>query len=253
MPACAEIVFKADPDRFRALMATPLSIREKLLPLYAFNAEVARAPWVTGEAMIAEMRLQWWHDALGEIIEGKPVRRHEVTTPLAALLTRADAQQLQTMIEARRWDIYFDGFSSDAALWQHLNDTSTPLLATALRQAGEVALADSEPLALGAQAFGLAGWFLAVPTLKAAGRAPLPDESVTALKALAKSGLNKLQALRSAKPSNQAKQVLLSGWKAAPVLALAAKHPEGILNGSLGQSAAMSRLRLARMAMLKQL
>ena len=51
--ACAALVEKADPLRFRAAMAAPVPARKVLFPLYAFNIEVARAPWVTQEAMIA--------------------------------------------------------------------------------------------------------------------------------------------------------------------------------------------------------
>ena len=55
--ACAELVQRADPDRFMAAMAAPVAARRVLFPLYALNVEIARAPWVTQEAMIAEMRL----------------------------------------------------------------------------------------------------------------------------------------------------------------------------------------------------
>ena len=65
--ACADIVRRADPARFQAAMAAPVAARSVLFPIYAFNVEVARAPWVTSEPMIAEMRLQWWVDALEEI------------------------------------------------------------------------------------------------------------------------------------------------------------------------------------------
>ena len=68
--ACAKLVERGDPLRFRAVMAAPSDLRPALFTLFAFNLEVARAPWVTKEAMIAEMRLQWWHDALGEIANG---------------------------------------------------------------------------------------------------------------------------------------------------------------------------------------
>ena len=61
--ACAEIVQRGDPDRLRAVLAAPLEARAVLLPIYAFNVEGARAPWVTEEPMIAEMRLAWWREA----------------------------------------------------------------------------------------------------------------------------------------------------------------------------------------------
>ena len=64
LAACAAMVARGDPDRFLAVMAAPVTVRARLLPLYAFNLEVARAPWVTDEALIAEMRLQWWRDVV---------------------------------------------------------------------------------------------------------------------------------------------------------------------------------------------
>ena len=53
--ACAALVARGDPPRFRAAMAAPVAMRRLLFPLYAFNLEVARAPWVTQEPMIALM------------------------------------------------------------------------------------------------------------------------------------------------------------------------------------------------------
>ena len=96
--ACAGLVERGDPVRFRAVMSTPVDIRAKLFPIFAFNLEVARAPWVTKEAMIAEMRLQWWQDALEEITLGKVVRRHEVVSPLSQLITPDAARDLQSVI-----------------------------------------------------------------------------------------------------------------------------------------------------------
>ena len=75
--ACAELVRQGDPDRFLATMAATPEARAKLFPLYAFNLEVAKAPWVTREPMIAQMRLQWWQDIVTEVVEGKPPRAHE--------------------------------------------------------------------------------------------------------------------------------------------------------------------------------
>ena len=56
---CAGLVQRGDADRFMAIMAAPVSARAVLFPLFAMNIEVSRAPWVTQESMIAEMRLQW--------------------------------------------------------------------------------------------------------------------------------------------------------------------------------------------------
>jgi hypothetical protein len=72
-------------------MATPPEARAVLFPLYAFNLEVSRAPWVTEEPMIAEMRLQFWRDVAEEIGQGAPPRAHEVAAPLAEAVRAEDA------------------------------------------------------------------------------------------------------------------------------------------------------------------
>jgi 15-cis-phytoene synthase len=41
--ACAAMVERGDPDRFRAAMVAPPGRRPGLMALYAFNLEVARA------------------------------------------------------------------------------------------------------------------------------------------------------------------------------------------------------------------
>ena len=63
--ACAEMVAKGDPERFGAAMTAPRAARAGLLALYAFNLEIARAPRVASEAMLAEIRLRWWTMRLG--------------------------------------------------------------------------------------------------------------------------------------------------------------------------------------------
>ena len=80
--------------------------------------EVARAPWLTEEPMIAEMRLQFWRDTVEEIAQGSRPRAHEVAEPLAeamALDREAMAEALDQAIAARRWDIGKEPFEDAAA------------------------------------------------------------------------------------------------------------------------------------------
>ena len=129
LQACANLVARADPERFAAAMAAPMAVRSVLLPVYAAAAEVARAPWLTQEPVIAEMRLQWWRDVFEEIEEGK-VRKHEIVCALSKVLTPKGAQALDKMVLARRWDIYKEGFDSPEALLSHVRDiTMGPMLA----------------------------------------------------------------------------------------------------------------------------
>ncbi|PIL12365.1 hypothetical protein P775_28080, partial [Puniceibacterium antarcticum] len=187
--ACAQMVERADPDRFRALMATPVAARAKLFPIYAFNIEAARAPWVTQETMIAEMRLQWWRDALEEIRSGATVRRHEVVTPLAGVLDSTSAELLDRGVAARRWDIYRDPFEDVAHFQRYIEETGGHLMLASARALG--GQDDAAALDLG-YAAGLAAYLRAVPELESRGRVPLVDGRVEAVAELARGGLERL-------------------------------------------------------------
>ncbi|WP_299148376.1 squalene/phytoene synthase family protein [uncultured Tateyamaria sp.] len=183
--ACARIVEQGDPDRFRTVMAAPVTARAVLFPIYAMNVEISRAPWVTQEAMIAEMRLQWWRDALEEIAAASAVRKHEVTTPLAQILTPAQAKMLDESVAARRWDIYREPFEDEAHLDAYIDQTAGHLMWTASAALGAPAEAESDVRDL-AFAAGMAAFLRAVPALAAAGRIPLLDGTYKGLIALAK-------------------------------------------------------------------
>ena len=118
LDTCADIVRKGDPDRFAGAMLAPMPARGHLMVLYAFNVEVARAPWVTAEPMIAQMRLQWWRDVIAEIYGGGPVRRHEVATPLAEVIAQMGLPRglFDGIIDAREADIERDPKTPEQAM-----------------------------------------------------------------------------------------------------------------------------------------
>lgn len=251
LTACAGLVERGDPDRFRAVMAVPVAARRILFPIFAFNIEVSRAPWVTQETVIAEMRLQWWRDTLAEIAAGGAVRRHEVATPLAAALTPDLARDLDALIEARRWDIYRDPFEDEAALDGYLEATSGALLWAAARALGP---ADEATARAAGYAAGVAGWLRAVPALEAQGRIPLLDGTPDGVAALARKGLARLSEARAnrAAISRAAAPALLSAWQTGAILDQAAREPARVAQGALGQSEARKRLSLmARAATLR--
>lgn len=182
---CARLVEQGDPNRFRTAMAAPVAVRAVLFPLYALNVEVSRAPWVTQEAMIAEMRLQWWRDALEEIVEGKEVRKHEVTTPLSQVLTPTMARRLDESVAARRWDIYRDAFEDDAHFDRYLDQTAGHLMWTGAEALG-AAPEQEDAVRSVAMASGLVAFLRAVPQLESAGRIPLLDGTSKGVAVLAR-------------------------------------------------------------------
>ncbi|MEZ5714444.1 MAG: squalene/phytoene synthase family protein [Paracoccaceae bacterium] len=247
LAACAAIVQRGDPARFRAVMAAPPAARSRLFPLYAFNVEVARAPYVTAEPGIAAIRLQWWIDALDEIAAGRIVRRHEVVVPLALVLSPDQARALQSVVEARFHDAEEAGFADAAALKAYLSATSGRLLEVAAAMLGQ---GDPTPARAAGLAQGLANWFLAVPALKAAGKRPLPDEAPAALSALAEDGLVSLAEARQAAIAPSARPAFLAVAGAHPVLHTARTRPGRILDGSLAPGPLRASLSLMRAALL---
>jgi phytoene/squalene synthetase len=243
LTACAQLVERGDPDRFAATMAAPVEARKVLFPIYAFNVEVSRAPWVTQEAIIAEMRLQWWMDALEEIASGGIVRRHEVVTSLAHVLDADAARMLQRAATARLWDIYRDPFEDEGAFSRYLEETSASLFLAASQS-----LSGGMPDVLKnlGYASGLSQFLRAVPELERKGRIPLVDGRVDAIAALAEDGLARLRAARAAKSKIpvQARPIALAAWQAEPILRQARDDPARVATGSLGTSEAYKKARL---------
>ena len=247
--ACAALVERGDPDRFAAVMAAPVAARERLFVLYAFNLEVARAPWVTQEPLIAEMRLQWWRDVVAEAEAGRPARAHEVAGPLAARIRAAGlpGAVLDALVVARRWDVYRDPFADGAALEAYLEDTGAGLMWLAGRALGAGAEAEASLRAAG-WAAGLAAFLRAVPELEARGRVPLPEAAPEAVAALARAGLARLERARAGLRGLAAPQraATLAAWQAGPVLRLAAAEPARVATGDLHLSEFARRWRLLR-------
>ena len=243
LDACAALVQRGDPDRFLAVMAAPLAARARLLPLYALNLEIARAPWVSKETMIAEMRLQWWRDVVAE----PAPRAHEVARPLHDLIqqTALPPDVLDRMIEARRWDIYRDPFEDQAAMDAYLDDTGAGLMWLSACALGAPPEAESAVRAYG-WAAGLAAYLRAIPELVARGRVPLLDGRPEAVATLAVRGLIRLDSARRATRSvpRGVRPALLAGWQAEGLLKQASRDPAAVAQGRLQVSDFAKRGRL---------
>jgi phytoene synthase len=98
------LVRRVDPDRWISsrFIGDPQA-RADVIALYAFDHELARAPKVSSNPLIGEIRLTWWREALDEIFEGRPVRRHPTAEALADVVARRDLARapLEALIDAR--------------------------------------------------------------------------------------------------------------------------------------------------------
>ncbi|WP_172329370.1 squalene/phytoene synthase family protein [Mangrovicoccus sp. HB161399] len=229
LDACADLVRRGDPDRWISLRGQPRAVRARLLPVYAANVEIARAPWVSQEPMIGQMRLAWWREAMEEIASGGPVRRHEVATPLSEVLTAAGAEALDAAIVARHADLEAAPFAGSVALIEYLEDTGGQLMVAA----GAALGAGTRGLMDAGFAAGLAAYLRAVPELRARGRRPLPSEDPQDIAELARIGLDRLGAARGSAPEPAARPALLSAWRAGGILRAARAEPGRVLAGRL--------------------
>ncbi len=244
--ACARIVERGDPDRFAATMAAPVAARAVLFPIYAFNVEVARAPWVTAEPLIAEIRLQWWADALDEIASGSKsgaksgatVRAHEVTTPLARVLDAAGAGILMANVDARRRDAQRLPMAQVAELQSYVAETGGALMWAAARALGSDQ--ETRARAVGTAA-GLANYLRAVPAFLARGINPLPEMTEAEFAALLDP---QFAALHGPRPDRALRIASLSAWRAGSTLRRARRDPAAAPQGRLNEPEALSRLRL---------
>ncbi len=62
------LVRERDLPRYYAALFAPPAIRDDLLAIYGFAAEIARMPRQVSEPALGEIRLRWWSDALVEAV-----------------------------------------------------------------------------------------------------------------------------------------------------------------------------------------
>ena len=126
---CAEEVRQHDRERWLTALYAPEPARSRLMALYAFNLEVARARENVTQPTLGLMRLQWWRDALAENVQGRP-RAHPVAQALAALTLDRDA--VERMLSARELDMEDRPIADLAALEAYAEATSAGLSHLAL-------------------------------------------------------------------------------------------------------------------------
>ncbi|TYO89873.1 squalene/phytoene synthase family protein [Oceanicella actignis] len=253
--ACAELLRRGDPDRLRTALAAG-DKAPRLLGLYAFNLEVARIASAAREPILAQMRLQWWRDALERLHAGGAAADHPALAPLAEAMAaaRLDRALFDRYLDARALDPEGPSFAEEGALHAYLADTGGALMRLAARALLDGA--DADALAVADEAAAHMGWASAaanltraLPALYARGAEPLPLDAPAdraamaegrtppalrpALAALARAGLGRLaraRALRRRVP-RAAAPAFLAGWEAERILRAAARPDYDMFSG----------------------
>ena len=240
----ATFVKAGDPDRYKSGMTAPDPIRQKLMVLYAFNLEIARAPWASDEPMIAEMRLQWWLDAIDDIFAGRGPRGHEVLAPLAKIIESHNLTKntLCKMIEARQFDIYRKPHIDRKAFDAYVAATNGSLMDIAAQILG---VAEGTAMRRVGFAAGVANIFRAAPELWARGREPLPPD-------IAEIASDALLCLNGKIPAI-AMPAALSAWRSRNTLTTALKDPKTVKQSLLEESPARRQLSFLKCRITRRL
>jgi phytoene synthase len=162
------------PDAYIAALLAPHDLQPDLIALAAFCGDVERIVETVSEPTIAEIRLQWWREAVigaaSGALTGDPkadalgeaVRRHGLPSA-----------QFDDLLDARALDLYADPLADEPALSAYLEKTDGRALQWAARVRG--ASGDVSPLiAAAGQAIGLTRLVRRLPVILARGRSPFP-------------------------------------------------------------------------------
>lgn len=264
LSSLAEKVHAGDRDRFESALFAPEEDRERLFALYAFNLELARAPWATNEPQLAAMRLRWWRDVIAAAYEQAAPRAHEVAEPLHELIqhTSLPRRWFEEMVDARLHDIEVAPFAEWSGLEAYLDATAGNLMRLAARILAPEARKEMDDVAgaLGVS-HGAARLLTATPALAAAGRTllPLPPEArlrlfegessqglrraANRLAAIGRAHLWQARSERRAAPK-RATPALLAAWRAPRILAIASGRRVDPLRDLAGESEFRRRLSL---------
>lgn len=125
----AQLLRETDLDRYLSTLALPAGVRDGVIALLAFNADVAAIRERVSGPAPGEIRLQWWADALTGEGHGA-VRQNPLADALLQTLDRyaLPPGTLQRLIGARRFDLYDDPMPDLETFEGYAGETASTLL-----------------------------------------------------------------------------------------------------------------------------
>jgi phytoene synthase len=128
--------------------------------------------------MLGQIRLQWWREVVDAAYAGVPARRHEVVTPMVAVIAALGLSRapFDRIIDTRERDLADTPLADLAALVDYAEGTSSTVVHLALEALGA---AEPATIAAGREvgiAYALAGLLRAMPFHAASGRCYVPAD-----------------------------------------------------------------------------
>ena len=163
------------PDLYITALLTPRDRQPGMIALAAFFGDVERIVTTLREPAIAEIRLQWWRDALANGAKS-PVTGHPGADALllAVRTYNLPFAEFDALLDARALDLYADPLPDDQALHAYFNKTDGAAFRLMARCLGDRAAKQSPLIATTTVAYGLARLIARMPVFLARGRPPFP-------------------------------------------------------------------------------
>ncbi len=171
------IIKHHDRDRYLLAQFLPPAERQAFLVLVAFNMELAQIREKVSEPMLGRIRLQWWREALDDLMQGT-LRQHDVLEALAPIITHytLSLTYIHRMIDARELDIEESPPATIKELERYLDGTAGALMRLAMEVTGEASAPALEAGSHAGQAWGYVGLLRALPYHAQQGKIFIPQE-----------------------------------------------------------------------------
>lgn len=129
----SDLVRQVDEDRWMATRFASPAARERLNALYAVIYEIARTGEVVNEPALGAIRLQWWREALDEVLAGQTPRPHPALLAFAEMAGEIQParQHLHALIDARAYDFETQPFAGWPELEAYVDATAGSVMALA--------------------------------------------------------------------------------------------------------------------------
>ncbi len=163
------------PDAYVTALLAPSDRQRHMIALAAFLGDVERIATTLSDPNIAEIRLQWWRDAIAAAPSGTKTGHPGADALADAINTHAlPFDTFDALLDARALDLYADPLPSEAVFDAYLTKTDGAAFQLFAKCLGSTAAASSPLVAHAARACGIARLIAKLPVFLARGRAPFP-------------------------------------------------------------------------------
>ncbi len=167
-------------DRYLSALLVPEPARSDLITLAAYLGELARIPLLASEPALADIRLQWWADAIETITSGG-VTGNPIADELGKVIARhrLPRELVVQPVAGRARELADERIADEAAFRRYLSEAEGAAFRLAAAVLGEQGLPADQIAEHAGAAWGRVGLALALPRHLAHRRLPLPQTRTT--------------------------------------------------------------------------